>query len=178
MKKSIITSLTEEQFKEYIQNSDGYIDCMRKMGYNNPGKGSAFYTLKKYIQKYGCDISHFNSQTQKATEQRTIPLDEILVVNSTYTNSQCLKKRLVQEQKLEYKCSVCGNLGVWNDKTLVLQLEHINGIHNDNRIENLTFLCPNCHSQTPTFSRGGYGSYGPEVKTLRCGRREQQFKSV
>jgi hypothetical protein len=39
----------------------------------------------------------------------------------------------------------------WNNKGLVLQLDHINGVHNDNRVENLRILCPNCHSQTDTF---------------------------
>lgn len=52
---------------------------------------------------------------------------------------------------MEYRCSICGNTGEWNSKKLVLQLDHINGIHNDNRIENLRLLCPNCHSQTDTF---------------------------
>jgi hypothetical protein len=44
-----------------------------------------------------------------------------------------------------------GIIDVWNNKKLVLHIEHINGISNDNRIENLCFLCPNCHSQTDTY---------------------------
>lgn len=76
----------------------------------------------------------------------------ILVKNSTYTNRTALKKRLVDEKILPYRCAICGNEGEWNSYPLVLQLDHINGINNDNRIENLRFLCPNCHSQTTTFS--------------------------
>ena len=54
----------------------------------------------------------------------------------------------------EYKCEICG-ISEWQGKELSLQLDHINGINNDNRIENLRLLCPNCHSQTETFSGRG-----------------------
>lgn len=75
-----------------------------------------------------------------------------MVEHSTYTNITRLKMRLVNEQRLEYKCALCGNEGMWNNLPLTLELDHINGQHLDHRIENLRFLCPNCHSQTPTFS--------------------------
>jgi 5-methylcytosine-specific restriction endonuclease McrA len=47
---------------------------------------------------------------------------------------------------------LCGQQPMWNGKQLVLILDHINGINNDNRLENLRLLCPNCNSQTPTFA--------------------------
>lgn len=62
-----------------------------------------------------------------------------------------LKRILVLEGLLKYQCAKCGNEGLWCDTDLVLQLEHKNGRHSDNRLENLEFLCPNCHSQTDTF---------------------------
>ena len=71
-----------------------------------------------------------------------------------------LKIRILNNKLLEYKCAICGNLGVWNDQKLSLQLDHINGIHTDNRIDNLRFLCPNCHSQTDTFSKRNNGGKG------------------
>ena len=79
-------------------------------------------------------------------------MEDILVENSTYTNRTALKERLIKEKILEYKCAICGNEGIWNGNPLTLQLDHINGINNDHRIKNLRFLCPNCHSQTETFS--------------------------
>ena len=62
----------------------------------------------------------------------------------------CLKKRLIKEKGFEHKCYKC-NLTEWQGKTIPIELEHINGIHSDNRIENITFLCCNCHALTDTY---------------------------
>jgi len=62
-----------------------------------------------------------------------------------------LKNKLIAEGYKEAKCEECGLGEEWNGKVLVLELDHINGDKNDNRLENLKILCPNCHSQTPTF---------------------------
>jgi len=63
-----------------------------------------------------------------------------------------MKNRIIFDKLIDYKCSSCGNEGEWRGERLSLQLEHINGISNDNRLKNLTFLCPNCHSQTKTYA--------------------------
>ena len=64
--------------------------------------------------------------------------------------SNKLKIRLIKEDVLENVCSIC-LIESWNNKPLVLQLDHINGISNDHRLSNLRLLCPNCHSQTDTY---------------------------
>jgi 5-methylcytosine-specific restriction endonuclease McrA len=63
-----------------------------------------------------------------------------------------LKSRLLKEKLIEYKCVKCGNTGEWQGEPLSLQLDHINGNNKDHRLENLRLLCPNCHSQTKTYS--------------------------
>ena len=71
------------------------------------------------------------------------------------------KKRLQRDFDWAYECAACNNEhftksddGVlrWNNKEIVLQLEHKNGNNTDNRLQNLEFLCPSCHSQTSTFT--------------------------
>jgi hypothetical protein len=79
------------------------------------------------------------------------PLEEILVENKLYSSTK-LKKRLFNKNLLENKCYECG-INSWHGKPISLHLEYKNGNHLDNRVENLTILCPNCHSQTVTFCR-------------------------
>ena len=76
---------------------------------------------------------------------------EVFVENSSHPRHR-VKERIIKQKLLEYKCVCCGNEGVHNNKPLVLQLDHINGINNDHRLENLRFLCPNCHTQQDTYA--------------------------
>lgn len=107
---------------------------------------------KKRIKELDISVSHFNPHINNTGAKNKIPTSDILVRNSTYTNRAALKTRLIKAGLLNYKCSFCQNPGLWNGKDLSLQLDHINGDSTDNRIENLRLLCPNCHSQTKTYS--------------------------
>jgi hypothetical protein len=75
----------------------------------------------------------------------------VFVENSSYARHN-LKRRIIEEKLLEYKCVCCGNIGEHNSQPLTLQLDHINGVNNDHRLENLRFLCPNCHTQQDTYA--------------------------
>lgn len=85
--------------------------------------------------------------------------EQAFTVNGTLT-TQKLKARILKEELLPYICVECQNTGIHNGKKLTLQLDHINGINNDNRLENLRFLCPNCHSQTNNYA-------GKNIKKIR-----------
>lgn len=77
--------------------------------------------------------------------------EDIFVENSSVRRN-VVKRRILRDNLIEYKCRKCGNTGEWMGEEVVLHLEHKNGINNDHRLENLEFLCPNCHSQTSTYA--------------------------
>ena len=79
-----------------------------------------------------------------------LPLNEILEGFHGYYPTNKLRKRIIKENILPYKCNNCG-IDKWNGSDIVLQLDHINGESTDHRLENLQLLCPNCHSQTDTW---------------------------
>jgi 5-methylcytosine-specific restriction endonuclease McrA len=74
------------------------------------------------------------------------------LVNGSRYPRYLLKERLFKENIYNNICFMCNQVPEWNSKKLTLQIDHINGISNDNRIENLRVLCPNCHSQTSTYA--------------------------
>lgn len=83
---------------------------------------------------------------------KKIPLEEILANNYPAYPTGKLKRRLLREGILEYKCVLCDNIGSHNGRPLTLQLDHVNGINNDHRLENIRLLCPNCHTQQDTYA--------------------------
>jgi Zn finger protein HypA/HybF involved in hydrogenase expression len=111
----------------------------------NPNASKAKFT--KATKSSG---KHFHGLVAISASRR-LSTDQVFVENSTYARHN-LKRRIIKEQLLPYKCGCCGNTGEHNNKALVLQLDHINGINNDHRLANLRFLCPNCHTQQDTYA--------------------------
>ena len=146
-------SYTDEQFIEAVNNSLSWRQVFEKLGLKvGGGQYTQFKTLASNLN---LDLSHMTGQGWNVGDRhRTVkvarPMSEILVEKSTHLNTSSLKKRLWSESILEKKCYRCGSTD-WFGQISHLQLEHINGIRNDNRIENLTILCANCHSLTDTY---------------------------
>jgi Zn finger protein HypA/HybF involved in hydrogenase expression len=89
------------------------------------------------------------------------PNELVFTENSLYSN-EMVKQRIVKDNLLEYKCIKCG-INEWCGETIVLDLDHINGDNRDNRLTNLRYLCPNCHSQTDTYKGRNKNSGKPKV---------------
>jgi len=156
IKTSIVWKIDKYLFQQTINESSTIVEVLNKLGLS-PYNGN-HRTLRARIVEENIDMSVFDSnhkewlksKTKNATLSRYRTNDEIFVVNSDFQR-RCLKDRIIKEKLKEYKCQECANAGRWCGKELSLQLDHINGINNDNRLENLRFLCPNCHSQCPTY---------------------------
>lgn len=149
-KISKVYLMPDEEFIALVATADSYSDILRKLNLTTRG-GSSLAILKRRITELNCSTKHFGQKAAINAPNIKYALDDILVENSTYMNIARLKIRLVKEKRLEYKCALCG-ISEWQGHPLSLQLDHINGKHNDHRIENLRFLCPNCHSQTETYA--------------------------
>ena len=138
---------TDEQFAYIVNNSLTISEICSKLGLRI--QGSNYKTIHKRINRQNISTVHFDQYKNRKTNKK--PIQDFLIIGSNIGSNE-LKKRLIKEQLLENKCLECNNTGLWNNKSLTLQLDHINGNHHDNRLENLRILCPNCHTQTITHS--------------------------
>jgi hypothetical protein len=143
---------TDAEFVDAVAASDGVSDLSRRLGYTP--NGGVHRMMRAHIGRLGLDTAHFVGARWPTTRPELIrkrPLAEILVRGSTYATST-LRRRLIKEGLRPAHCEECG-LSEWRGAALPLHLDHINGDHTDNRLENLRILCPNCHSTTETWCR-------------------------
>lgn len=123
--------------------------CMREAAKLS---GIPFSTFKRIAKKLNIYMPNQGRKGRKfpGLDLGRVPLGDILTNKVIFNNGQRLKNRLIKNNLLINKCACCG-LDEWQNKEITLQLHHVNGCHSDNSLENLQLLCPNCHSQTPTF---------------------------
>ena len=143
-KNSVTWQCSDEKFKEYVADSRSWSQLAKYCGYRNVGNNK---TLKKRIVFLHLDTTHFCRAYRSSNKQL---LKDIMVKDSTYTSRKGLKNRLKSELKWVHKCSRC-KLTEWEGQPISIELDHINGVNDDHRLENLRFLCPNCHALTPTY---------------------------
>ena len=148
-----IDLLSDGEFIELVNKCSCISDVLKELGYSTNGNSWGTQIVKERMEKL--NIS-FIKQNHCKQDNKALPLKKILIKDSEYNRTK-LKARLVKEGLKEYKCECCG-ITEWNGKPIALQLHHINGIHNDNRLSNLQLLCPNCHSQTENFGTKGRGT--------------------
>jgi len=150
---SIVWQISKEELEKIVKKSKSLAEIIKHFGLVIASGN--YKTLKKRLNEENIDYSHIklglNSNKGRKFREKAFPLKEVMVKNSTYSRYN-LKRRLLKNNMLENKCSICGLEPEWNSQKLVMILDHINGVNNDHRLENLRLLCPNCNSQTDTFA--------------------------
>lgn len=139
-----LSKMSKEELQTLINNSCSISDILKKF---NKIESSSFYrkVLNEFITSYNLDLS---VMSENKIDRRNIGGPKF--TQNSKSNRANLKSWLLRNGILKDECSECGMKDFYNNKPVSMELDHINGINNDNRIQNLRMLCPVCHSQQPT----------------------------
>lgn len=143
------TSFTKEQLQVAIQTSNSIRGVLIKL--NLAPAGGGYQTVKKYVKLFNLDTSHFKGMAWRKgfTFKPKRSLDEYLS-NEFPIQSFKLKRRLLKENIFPHKCFNCEQ-EKWLSKPIPLELHHIDGNNQNNNLNNLQLMCPNCHALTDTY---------------------------
>lgn len=168
-----IYKLSDEQFVELLKKSSTISEVLFKLGYTVKGNSWGYSQVKRRMDDLNLDHSIFKGKSAviKTTKLNNVRKEDILKENCKHQRT-VLRRYVIKNNLIPYKCAICG-CTEWQGKTLSLELDHINGINNDNRLENLRFLCPNCHSQTST-----YGSRNQQLNSSEYDISDELRKKV
>ncbi len=153
---SNIWTLSKSELQEVVDRSSTLSEVLTNLGHNAITGGS----YRRMMQRFKEDDIDLSELRLRAETRRLaslaamrritrIPDERIFCENSTYTSVRPL---VISRKLIPYTCALCPNDGNHNGRPLSLHLDHVNGTNNDNRLNNLRWLCPNCHSQTPTYA--------------------------
>lgn len=144
---------TKEVLEKVVAENQSMAGVIRMLGVRQ--SGGLHRHLTERVKKMGIDTSHFTGKAYLRGRMHSWGkkslLKDLLVSGSSVRNRCSLKRRMLREGLLKNECAVCGQGPEWKGRPLVMVLDHINGVHDDYRQENLRLLCPNCNSQQDTF---------------------------
>lgn len=146
---------TEAELAPIVADSYSFAAVLRKLGKKQAGGTQA--RLVKTIKRFGLDTAHFKrgyapgNRYGEDHKSRHRHWTEVLVRHSQEQRTSSQFRTAMIESGIPYICDSCGNNGIWLKQKLTLQIDHKDGDRTNNARENLHFLCPNCHSQTPTY---------------------------
>lgn len=168
-KRSKIWDMPHNELVELTKNSSTIGDILKVFGLEN--KGGNHQTIKRRLDEEQIDYSHIplglNANKGRKFNIKPLDFEELFKINSSHSRLT-VKRYILKHNLIPYKCDCCGFEGKWQNKELVLVLDHINGVPNDHRLENVRFLCPNCNSQQETFS--GKNNKKEKNRCIDCGK--------
>jgi transposase-like protein len=153
---------SEAEARKAVAESRSYSEVLRRLGLRPAGGNHAL--LKKWVNElWRIPTDHFDGgdSARRGPSARAKPLAEVLVRNSSYSRAT-LKRRLFEEGLKDRRCEQCGQGELWRGRRLALIIDHINGVPDDNRLENLQIVCPNCAATLDTH----------------CGRKNRMERSL
>ncbi|MFI1835300.1 HNH endonuclease signature motif containing protein [Streptomyces olivaceoviridis] len=152
---------TRDILEPVVAASASVNEVVRRLGLDSVGGHQA--NIARRIKAYGIDTSHFTpvvrTERMRHNQRRRTP-EEILVEDRSAHAPRIPSRRLkraMNELGVPECCALCGIGPVWRGKPLPLEVDHIDGDWRNNRVDNLRFLCPNCHSTTDTYRGRGKG---------------------
>ena len=135
----------------YLSNRGAYTDCIKRMvEYHQLDTTIIDQNRKNHLSKASHNALIEYHKTKRLSEQEIQTVIQKWFIEDSPIRRKSIRKFILDYNIIPYQCKLCGNEGVWLDKPLTLELDHINGHHNDHRLNNLRWLCPNCHATTDT----------------------------
>lgn len=158
---------SQQEAAAAVAVSRSYAETLRRL--DLCATGGNWLTLMKWLTTWRISTKHFDRDANRHRGQRARALTEVLVEGSTYSRA-ALKRRLYDEGIKQARCEQCGQGEVWRGRRMGLILDHINGVRDDNRIENLQIVCPNCAATLDTHCARKNRIVRPELPCLLCGQ--------
>ncbi|MEV0690510.1 HNH endonuclease signature motif containing protein [Streptomyces sp. NPDC050388] len=149
---------TREVLQEAVSASTNMCEVLRHLGLEVVGGHHTH--ISRRIKAYGIDISHFQMPTRRGKPWRPRTPEGLLVEQPPAQARRIPSDRLrwaMTTRGVPERCALCGTGSVWRGRSLPLEVDHVDGDWRNNRIENLRFLCPNCHSTTDNYRGRGKG---------------------
>lgn len=139
---SKLDNFTVEEVQQIVNNSSTKKEVAIKLGYSSDG-GTVNRALNKYFKENNINTSTLKKKASPKYTKETVFIEKGTIAQHSLVD-------WYKKENIPYKCSICGQEPIWNGKPLIMILDHINGIHTDDRLENLRWVCPNCNYQLET----------------------------
>jgi 5-methylcytosine-specific restriction endonuclease McrA len=151
--KSKIRTVNIKDLQNIFDESSSKDEVFKTLGISQ-NTYSARAELRNRVQKDSIKLDKFirNACVRRKLHDYSSKPTETILIEDSKTARNVVRNRILKEKLIEYACSLCGYIGKEDNNDVTLHLDHVNGINNDHRLENLRFLCPACHSQTETFT--------------------------